>query len=311
MRTAIPIAVIFAMLLPVGPAAAEVTTETIEYRDGETVLEGLIACDKDTQKRRPGVIVFHEWWGLNDYARMRAMQLAEMGYIVLAADIYGKGVRAEMPEQAAKLAGKFRKDTALMRSRVKAALEALRSDVRVDPSKIAAVGYCFGGTAALELARSGAKLKAVVSFHGGLSTSAPARRGKFKPRVLILHGGDDPHVSQSEVHAFKDEMRAARADWQVNSYGGAVHSFTNPDSGDDPTDGVAYHKEADRRSWKAMALLFADTIGLPMEKPSKAAKLGKFAKDKVAAPTGTAGRKAGEAVKRGALWVKDKVTGKD
>jgi dienelactone hydrolase len=230
--------------------------EFFEYRHGDTILEGYLAYDDRIKEKRPGVMVVHEWYGLNDYAKARAEQLANLGYIAFAVDIYGKGVRAKNREEAAKLAGMYRSDRGLMRARAAAGLEALRQQPQVDGSRIAAIGYCFGGGTALELARSGAQLSGVVSFHGNLDTPDPGDAKNIKAKVLALHGADDPLVTPAHVHAFQDEMRKASVDWQMVLYGGAVHSFTNPASGSDPSKGLAYNEKADSRSWAAMRLFF-------------------------------------------------------
>lgn len=237
-------------------AEAKIHTETIEYKDGDAVLEGYLAYDESTKGTRPGVLVVHEWWGLNPYVKKRAEQLAALGYIAFAADVYGKGVRATTPEEAGKLAGMYRSDRQLLRSRVKAGLETLKRQSMTDAKKTAAIGYCFGGTTVLELARSGADVTGVVSFHGGLSTPTPQDAQHIKAKVLALHGADDPYVKEEEVLAFEDEMRKGGVDWQLNVYGGAVHGFTNPDNGNDNSKGVAYNEKADRRSWEAMKVFF-------------------------------------------------------
>ena len=246
--------------------SAAVRTETVEYRQGQTVLEGYLAYDDAVEGKRPGVLVIHEWWGLNDYARMRARQLAEMGYVALAADVYGKGRRAKTAAQAGKLAGQFKSDRPLLRRRVQAGLAQLKAHKLVDPGRVAAIGFCFGGTAALELARSGADLQAVVSFHGGLATPNPRDAKRIKAKVLVLHGGADPHVPPAEVAAFQKEMRDAGVDWQMNTYGRAVHSFTNHAAGSNTSRGAAYDKQAAERSWAAMKLFFVETIG-PGKRP--------------------------------------------
>jgi dienelactone hydrolase len=233
-------------------------TEVIEYKHGETVLEGYLAYDDAVKGKRPGVIVVHEWWGLSNYAKMRTEQLAKLGYIAFAIDMYGKGIRAKDPKEAASLSGIYRGDRPLMRARANAGLEVLRNHPMTDIKKIAAIGYCFGGTVVLEMARSGADLAGVVSFHGGLSTPNPGDAKNIKGKVLVLHGADDPAVPPDQVIAFQDEMRKANVDWQMVSYGGAVHSFTNPDAGNDPSRGAAYNEKADRRSWDAMELFFSE-----------------------------------------------------
>jgi dienelactone hydrolase len=197
-------------------------------------------------------MVVHEWMGLNDYAKKRAEQLAALGYVAFAADIYGKGIRPKDAKEAGEQASIYRGDRSLMRARATAGLEELKKFRLTDTLKIAAIGYCFGGGTVLELARSGARLNGVVSFHGNLDTPHPEDARNIKAKVLVLHGGDDPYVPAEQVAAFQKEMREASVDWQMIIYGGAVHSFTNPASGNDPTKGAAYNAEADRRSWEAM-----------------------------------------------------------
>jgi dienelactone hydrolase len=189
---------------------------------------------------------------------MRARELARLGYVAFAIDMYGKGVRPKTQEEASAQATPFYKDRQMMRRRANAGLEVLRNNRLVDPKRIAAIGYCFGGGTALELARSGADIAGVVSFHGTLDTPNPDDAKRIKCKVLAQTGGSDPFVTKDKVNAFEDEMTKAGADWQLNVYGGAVHSFTNPDSGNDPSKGAAYNKEADQRSWEAMKQFFAE-----------------------------------------------------
>ena len=240
------------------PASAAVKTEVVEYRDGDQICEGFLAYDDATKGKSPGVVVVHEWMGLGDYARDRAKQLAGLGYVAFAADIYGKGIRAKDAGEAGQLAGKYKGDLPLLRSRARAAFDTLARNGRVDAAKIFAIGYCFGGTTVLELARSGAPLAGAVSFHGGLATKDPSDAKNVKGRVLVLHGAADPYVPPAEVAAFQKEMDEAKVDWQMVFYSGAVHSFTNPASGNDPSKGVAYNAKADRRSWEAMKAFFAE-----------------------------------------------------
>lgn len=241
-----------------GAAEAKLVTKTVEYRQGSTVFEGYLAYDDAFSGQRPGVLVVHEWTGLGKYARNRAAQFAALGYVAFASDIYGKGVRPSTPAEAGREAGKYLSDRKLLRIRAVAGLEELLKQPQVDPTRVAAIGYCFGGTTVLELARSGAKLNGVVSFHGGLSTANPSDGKNIRAKVLVLHGADDPHVPPQQVAAFHDEMRNGGVDWQMVSYGGAVHSFTNPDAGHDPSRGNAYNEKADRRSWLAMKSFFAE-----------------------------------------------------
>ena len=250
------------MLLVAQTAHARLVTKNVEYRQGDTVLEGYLAYDDSVKGKRPGVLVIHEWNGIGPYVKRRVEQLASLGYVAFAADIYGKGVRPATPELAGKEAAKYRgRDRSLLRARGAAGLETLAGFPQVDTSRLAVIGYCFGGTAALELARSGAQLLGTVSFHGGLDTPVPADALKIRGKVLALHGADDPHVPPQQVAAFQEEMRLAKVDWEMVYYGGAVHSFTNPDSGNSPSKGVAYNAEADRRSWAEMQMFFNEIFG--------------------------------------------------
>jgi dienelactone hydrolase len=239
-------------------AEAAVKTRIVEYKQGDTVLEGYLAWDSSRDVKRPAVLVVHEWTGINDHIRQRTEMLAKLGYVAFAADIYGKGVRPAAPADAAKTAGIYKNDRALMRSRVRAGLDELKKQRFVDTRRLAAIGFCFGGTSVLELARDGADVNGVVSFHGGLSTPTPQDARNIKGRVLALHGADDPFVKADEVAAFQDEMRKANVDWQLISYGNAVHSFTNFAAGTDNSKGAAYNEKADRRSWQAMKDFFTE-----------------------------------------------------
>jgi dienelactone hydrolase len=242
-------------------AAAAIQTEIIEYKDGDTLLEGFVAYDDAIAGPRPGVLLIHDWTGLQDYAKRRATMLAEMGYVAFCADIYGKGIRPTDPKECAVQAGTYKNDLPLLRRRVSLGLEQIRKLDRVEKDKVAAIGYCFGGTSVLELARSGAEVKGVVSFHGGLGTTMPAEEGKVKARILICHGADDPYVKPAEVDAFKDEMARAKAEMQFISYPGAVHSFTKKEAGNDPSKGNAYDEKSDKASWAAMKKFFDELFG--------------------------------------------------
>src|SRR5687767_429331 len=225
----------FAMLLALSAAAiAEIKTTTVTYKDGDTELEGYAAYDDVKQGLRPGVLVIHDWTGVQDYTKTRARQLAELGYVAFAADIYGKGVRPTDPKDCAAEAGKYKGNLPLLRRRAQLGLDQLKLQPQVDPKNLAAIGYCFGGSAVLELARSGADLKGVVTFHGGLSTTLPAEEGKVKASILVLHGADDPFVKPDEVAAFKAEMEKAKVPMQFIAYPGAVHSFSKKAAGNDP-----------------------------------------------------------------------------
>ena len=248
------------LLSAVSVSMAEIRTEVVEYRHGDAVLEGYMAYDDSVKGKRPGVLVVHEWMGHNPYVRKRAEGLARLGYVAFALDMYGKGVRAKDSKEAASLAAIYKGDRGLMRARAAAGLGVLARHPMVDPARLAAIGYCFGGTTVLELARAGADLRAVVSFHGGLDTPSAEDARNIRGKVLVLHGGDDPFVPPAQVAAFQEEMRKGGVDWQFVAYGGAVHSFTNPEAGGDNSKGAAYNERADRRSWEAMKAFFAETL---------------------------------------------------
>lgn len=233
------------------PAHAAVITRSIEYKDGEAVLQGYYAYDDTVHGARPGVIVVHEWKGLGEYAKLRARMLAEQGYAAFAVDMYGKGVYAKDHEEAKLLSGLYRNDRALMRARVKAGLDVLLAQKEVDAARVAAIGYCFGGTTVLEMARAGMPLALVASFHGGLDAVTPAKAGEIKAKVVVFQGGADT-FTLAGLPGFEDEMRASGADWTVINFGGAVHSFTVQEAGNDPSTGMAYNEAADRRSWRML-----------------------------------------------------------
>jgi dienelactone hydrolase len=253
-----PLALLATLGLTTLTCGAGIRQEPIEYRQGDTVLAGVAVYDDSTDAKRPGILVVHQWKGLGDYELRRATMLAQLGYVAFCADIYGKGVRASNPEDAAKLAGKYKGDRALLRARVDAALNQMKRLSRVDSGKTAAIGYCFGGTTVLELARSGAPVLGVVSFHGGLGTATPEDARNIRSRVLALHGADDPFVPLPEVEGFMKEMRDANVDWQLTSFGGAVHSFTDAGAGSDNSKGAAYNAKADKRSWESMQSFFKE-----------------------------------------------------
>jgi dienelactone hydrolase len=253
------LALAFALFLS-NCAEAKMVEKKVEYKDGDALLEGYLVYD-DEVSQGPGVLVFHEWWGLNDYTKTRARQVAALGYVAFAPDVYGKGVRPANAEAAGKETGKYMKDRKLLRSRAAAGLDFLKKDNHTDPERIAAIGYCFGGATALELARSGAPVDATVTFHGVLNTPSPEDAKNIKGSVLVLHGAADPYVKPMEIILFQEAMDKAGVDWQLVSYGGAVHGFTNAANGADPSDGLAYDEKADKRSWAAMKEFLGEKFG--------------------------------------------------
>jgi len=239
---------------------AAIQTKTVEYKQGDTTLAGVIVYDDAVKTPRPGVLIVHQWMGITEYEKTRATMLAKLGYVAFCADIYGKGVHPKDTKEAGAEATKYKTDRALLRARVNAGLAEFKKSELVDQKRIAAIGYCFGGTTVLELARSGAELNGVVSFHGGLDSPAPADGKNIKCKVLACHGADDPFVPAKDLTAFESEMRDHKVDWQLISYGGAVHSFTQPMAGNDNSKGAAYNEAADRRSWEAMKQFLAESF---------------------------------------------------
>lgn len=246
------------LLLGTLPLPAAIQTKTIEYKQGDTALEGVLVWDDAIAGKRPGVLIVHQWLGITDYEQGRAKMLAELGYVAFCADIYGKGIRPKDTKEAGTEATKYKTNRALLRARVNAALSEFEKSDLVDSKRVAAIGYCFGGTTVLELARSGADIQGVVSFHGGLDSPTPADGKNVRCKVLACHGADDPFVSAKDLAAFEDELRAANVDWQLIQYGGAVHSFTQPMAGNDNSKGAAYNEKADKRSWQAMQEFLAE-----------------------------------------------------
>jgi dienelactone hydrolase len=236
-------------------------THDIDYRDGAVNLRGYLAFDQKAAERRPGVLVFHEGLGLEDFAMTRARMLAELGYVALAADMFGNRRQARNLQEVAKLVGDLRSQPETLRARGRAALATLAALPQVDVHKMAAIGFCFGGSVVLELARDGADLKAVVSFHGVLATGTPAVSGHVKASVLVCTGADDPLAPPEQVKAFEDEMRAAEVqDWQVISYGNTLHGFTNPAADGSMMRSARYSAQADRRAWASMRGLFDEVF---------------------------------------------------
>lgn len=254
----------FAAALILGRSAharAEIVEERVEYSEGGTTLIGFRYSDSAAKTKAPGVIVFSDWLGVGDFAKDRARELVKLGYRAFVADIYGGGQLLKGPKEAGPLAGKFKGDRPLFRARTQAALKALLQDPLVDSSRVGAIGFCFGGTAVLELGRSGAPVAALVSFHGGLDTPEPALGKQIKGSVLVLHGADDPHVPVTDVRAFEDEMRNGGVRWELVEYGGAVHAFTNPAVGTDTKTGAAYNETVSNRAFARMRDFLKEQLG--------------------------------------------------
>jgi dienelactone hydrolase len=236
-------------------------THDVDYRHGAVNLRGYLAFDETAAERRPGVLVFHEGLGLGDFAMARARMLAELGYVAFAADMFGDRRQARNLQEVAKLVGDLRDEPQMLRARGRAALAKLAALPQVDANRIGAIGFCFGGSVVLELARDGADLKAVVSFHGVLATRTPAVSGNVKASVLVCTGADDPLAPLEQIEAFEDEMRAADVrDWQVISYGNTLHGFTNPAADGSMLRTALYSEQADRRAWASMRSLFNEVF---------------------------------------------------
>ena len=237
------------------PLLGEVKSTIINYTHNGTALEGVLYQPNENGPH-PGLLMIHQWTGISDYEHMRANTLAEMGYVVFIADIYGKGIRPPAGKESALESSKYKKNRLLMRQRVNAGLAILRKQKSVNPQKIAAIGYCFGGTVALELMRSGATINGIVSFHGGLESTEPYTKIDPATQVLVFHGAIDPHVPWETVTRFKSEMEEHAIEWQLTMYGKAVHAFSQKHAGNDPSKGAAYNEIADKRSFSEMLAFF-------------------------------------------------------
>jgi dienelactone hydrolase len=250
----------------IGQALAQpkIKGSNVSYTAGGVEMIGYLAYDESIQGRRPAVLVVHEWWGLNDYARMRTRLLAELGYTALALDMYGGDRVATHPEDAQKFSAALMKDFDLAKARFLAGMDFLKKQPTVDPIRMAAIGYCFGGGIVLNMARQEVDLKGVASFHGSLGAVKPAQPGSIKPSILVLHGGDDKFITPEQIEVFKKEMTAAGADFRFISYPGALHSFTNPEAdamGKKFNMPIAYNAQADKQSWDELKKFLKDIFG--------------------------------------------------
>ena len=244
------------LLIPFTVSQAKVLTENVAYSHEDVKLEGYIAWDDSIKGKRPGVLVVHEWWGINDYARKRAEQLASLGYVAFALDMYGNGKVTTHPDQASKWMKEIQGNVNVWQDRAVEGLRILQKNEHVDPNSLAAIGYCFGGATVLQLAYSGASVNGVVSFHGALPIPDEKQASLAKAKLLIAHGNADPFLTEDHVKQFRSELDKAKLDWQMIVYSGARHSFTNPGADQFGMDALKYNKEADERSWKHMQLFF-------------------------------------------------------
>jgi dienelactone hydrolase len=241
-------------------AHATIVKKDVDYHLAGRNFQGYLAYNDALKGPRPGVLVTPDWMGMTDKVKARADMLADLGYVAFVADVYGKNNQPKNQEEAAQIAGGFKKDRILTRSHMQQGLKTLRDLPQVDKNRIDVIGYCFGGLAALELARAGADVKGVVTFHGSLDSPRPEDAKRIKGKILALHGADDPYVTAADVAGFETEMRNAKLDWRLVKYGNAVHSFTDKTAGTDNSKGAAYNADADRRSWIELLNFFKETI---------------------------------------------------
>jgi dienelactone hydrolase len=242
-----------------GDALAAVKTKAISYKDGNLALRGTIAWDDAIKGKRPGVLIVHEWWGLDDYARGRAKQLAAAGYVAFALDMYGVGKITNHAKEAGEWAKQVNNNIDRWVGRAKSGLDILKADANVDDTKVAAIGYCFGGSTVMQMAYAGLGVKAVTSFHGSLPPASEAVT-EIKPRVLIAHGRDDKFIPADRIVAFKAGLDRAKADWEMMEFSNTVHSFTNPESDTRGMKNIRYNPRADKHSWAAMLLMFDEVF---------------------------------------------------
>ena len=250
-----PMAILI-LLCFVAPALGAVQHKAVRYTDGDTELVGYLYWNDALEDQRPGVMVVHEWWGLNEYARQRAEMLAALGYVAFAVDMYGKDRVTEHPDEAKVWMQQITENTDAWQKRALLGLEILKQHELVDPTRTAAIGYCFGGATVMQMAYAGADLDGVVSFHGSLPLPTDAQMPNIKARILVAHGSQDGFVPKERVDAFQAALNKAGADWQMAIYGGARHSFTVPDADKRGIENIAYDKQADQRSWATMQDFF-------------------------------------------------------
>lgn len=249
-----------ALLLATTTATAAVQSEAVEYRDGDTKLTGYLAYDDALEGKRPGVIVVHEWWGLNDYARQRARMLAELGYVAFAVDMYGDNRVTEHAADAKGWVTQITENVDAWRRRALLGLDVLRHNQRVNPDKLAAIGYCFGGATVMQMAYAGADLDGVVSFHGSLPPAPADSQTPIRARILAASGYADAFVPAEQVRAFEESLAAVGADWQLIVYGNARHGFTNPNAAQYGIENIAYDERADKDSWALMQAFLKEVL---------------------------------------------------
>ena len=241
-------------------AEAKVVTKEVPYGHNKVKLVGYLAYDDAAKGKRPGVLVVHEWWGLNEYAKKRARQLAGIGYVAFAVDMYGGGKVTTHPQQAGEWTKMITGNVSQWQERANAGLDVIKKDPHVDPKRIAAIGYCFGGATVQQMAYSGADLRGVVSFHGSPLPVPEGQAKQVKAKILILHGASDPLVKDAQIQNYVAAMEKSGLDWQMIFYGGAKHSFTNPDADKAGMDALKYSPSADKRSWEHMKLFFNEVL---------------------------------------------------
>ena len=249
----------FVFAVASAPADAKIVGKTVEYSDQGTVMKGYIAHDDSVKGKRPGILVVHEWWGLNDYARKRADMLAGLGYTALAVDMYGEGKTASHPDDAGKFSSELMKNFDVAKARFLAAEEFLKNQPTVDSHRIGAIGYCFGGGVVLNMAAQGGDLRGVASFHGSLNLVKPPKPGEVKTKILVLHGGNDKFATPAQIEKFKNELNAAGADYRFVVYPDAMHGYSNPEAtelGEKFNIPLAYNAKADKESWEEVQKFF-------------------------------------------------------